>query len=315
MLPTGNRNKQNRVLKSVHISGVIFNFKTMLSFVFLADGPCDPSSWRINDDKNQWWSRRDALVRIISTSLWFSPGRSNDVVGEAAILFSVKEKNESSCNYSLVMHSAKKLTSKVHVPIERELIKCWKEAFAKASKASLSLQIGGEYPQDGILCSCEPWKEMMLANKTGSKSCSLMSSTVDVASLDKRELLKLLQHNSTIEFLRKHNLNGSEALILKKKNRDAIKAAYEEWERQVKIEQNTSDMHTTSSTTEYSRLVDTCKVMLGGIIQRTQISIHKNTADSNNNRANASELQSPAGYLLFLHEDYAKELPVFGDPR
>lgn len=285
----------------------------MLSFIFLSDGPCNESSWHVNDDKKQWWSRRDALARIIACSLWRSPAHWNGVVGDASLLFHVKDgkpevAEQLSGSYSnpVVVHCGKELSKRLNVPTERNLLKLWKEAFTKAENGRLELCIGGSFLENGILCSNEPWKEQLLMNRSSSAS----TTTIDTSKMDKRELLVLLQKNCDVDFLRKHGLNGSEALILKKKNRDSVLKAFTDWnagrssspyQESVKPARDA-----TPSATSYNRLVATCTVLLGGILQR---------AAGKTAAVGPDARQLPTGYLLFLHEDYPDELNVFTPNR
>mgnify|MGYP000058838722 CR=1 FL=1 len=283
----------------------------MLSFVFFADGPCYESSWRVNDDKNQWWSRRDALVRITSTSIWMQAGLSNGVVGDSAYLFRVEEEvtskgNNQTANYTspVILHNGELVSKRISIPTERNLLRLWKDAFSKASKSQLGICLSGpaNLSNGGILCSNDVWGE--LAFQKGGMGDSRSSTKIDTTKLDKRELLKLLQHSCSVDFLRKHGLNGSEALILKKKNRDAVLAAYTDW-YQPSGSSNTGKDSNSSITnvraTSYQQLVDTCKVLLGGIMHRAASLSHIRLSIPSN----------PTGYLLFLHEDYPQELNVF----
>ena len=292
----------------------------MLSFIFLADGPCCESSWRVNDDKGQWWSRRDALVRIVSASIWQSAGLKSNVAGDSCFLFG-QQSGEGSADISnvefcrpVIVHSSQALANVMPVPTERNLIKVWKESCGAAEKANAEIGVG-RWPlslSSGVLCSFHPWKEMLLTARadTGSATSGKgsLAGSFDHSKLDKRELLKLLQQSCPVEFLRQHGLNGSEALILKKKNRDAISAAYEAW-----LAQNarptadegkvaTSSDNTAKSAT-YEKLLNTCKVLLKGILCRfyktNDLSKITNT--------------STVGSLLLLHEDYPHELPVFSE--
>jgi hypothetical protein len=302
----------------------------MLSFIFLADGPCDEASWRVNDDKNQWWSRRDALVRIVSTSLWLGAGQHNQVVRDSAFIF--RETNDRSkqsgvgitqedatveYSNSVVVHQGQILPTALAVPTERGMIRLWKEGFARAAKAPLGITISSVTDSKSALCSNAAWKELLLGGavdngkQAGQQRRSALN--MDVTKLDKRELLKLLQHNCDVEFLRKHSLNGPEALILKKKNRDAVLRAYEDWNSSdVTVpppgeEQRQADSNSSSSAIglSYSRLVDTCKVLLGGMLARAKA----------NSNSTVSAAGRPSGYLLLLHEDYPQELGVFGNER
>lgn len=293
----------------------------MLSFIFLADGPCSESSWRVNDDKGQWWSRRDALVRIVSASIWQAAGVRSDVAGDSCFLFGQQGGNGSEettidkfCR-PVIVHSSQALSDIMPVPTERNLIKVWKESCGAAERANAEIGIG-RWPlsrSNGVLCSFHPWKEMLLSSGAGTTSTgqSSLAGGFDHSKLDKRELLKLLQQSCPVEFLRQHGLNGSEALVLKKKNRDAISTAYEAWLTQsanqshsgmeVKIPAS-SDCTTKSAC--YEKLLNTCKVLLKGILCRFY---------KTNDLSKIGKEGATIGTLLLLHEDYPHELPVFSE--
>eukprot|EP01032_Pedospumella_encystans_P016408 gene16408-18724_t len=298
----------------------------MLSFIFLADGPCSESSWRVNDDKGQWWSRRDALVRIVSASVWQSPSVANDFVGDSCFLFGdqsmTKEVSQGSSGSvaefcrPVVVHNASNLAKAVPVPTEKNLMKLWKEGFASAEKSNAEVGIG-RWPlakSSGVLCSFYPWKELLLATPTATGGTSKsLAKNFDHSKLDKRELLKLLQQSCPVDFLRQHGLNGSEALILKKKNREAISTAYEAWLSEVtktsaavRSEDTTEAptmLHTVGKSASYDKLLSTCVVLLKGILCRAY----------QNNNITKSDNSGPIGTLLLLHEDYPHELPVFSE--
>ena len=66
-------------------------------------------------------------------------------------------------------------------------------------------------------------KNVILSNKNKNLS------TNDTDSFDKRLILRAMQKYCSIEFLRKHHLNGTEDLILKKRNKASILSAHTDW--------------------------------------------------------------------------------------
>jgi hypothetical protein len=283
----------------------------MLSFIFLSDGPCNETSWHVNDDKNQWWSRRDALARIISAASWSSPNQWNRTVREASLLFRVEDIGTDGSTAStycspVIIHSADGLVRRIAVPTERSLLKVWKDSFSKAEHAKLEMVVGSPSFIGGVLCSLDAWKESMLVD-----SNHRLSSSIDVSNMDKRELLVLLQKKCGVEFLRKHGLNGPETLILKKKNRESVLQAFHDWckqgqETNTRVESNTTSAgaDAVQASTSYDHLVATCTVVLGGMLRRASHALP--APDSST---------PPSGYLLFLHEDYPQELNVFTSNR
>ena len=39
-----------------------------VSFLLLCDGSCDVKVWKPDEDRSQWWSRRDGLVRMTTAA-------------------------------------------------------------------------------------------------------------------------------------------------------------------------------------------------------------------------------------------------------
>lgn len=265
-------------------------------------------------------------MRIVSASIWQSPSVANDVVGDSCFLFGdqslTKEvpqgPTESDAEFCrpVVVHSATNIAKVVRVPTEKSLMKLWKEGFASADRSNAEVGIG-RWPlakSSGVLCSFYPWKELLLATPTATGGANKsLAKHFDHSKLDKRELLKLLQQSCPVEFLRQHGLNGSEALILKKKNREAISTAYEAWLAEVtktstavsasKIVQASTISHTIGRSASYDKLLSTCVVLLKGILCRAY----------QNNNITKSDNSGPIGTLLLLHEDYPHELPVFSE--
>jgi hypothetical protein len=289
----------------------------MLSFIFFADGPCDESSWRINDDKSQWWSRRDALVRILGASLWQAPATANKTVSEVCFLFENQveqiEKMNSSNSFCrpVVVHKSAQIVAACQIPYERELIKHWKKTFQDTSKVQIRLSVGSmKQNEKETLCSYYAWKEHAILNNVAGSAQNTTAATSampSIEALDKRELLKLLQDSCPLEFLREHGLNGSEALVLKKKNKQAVASAYHAWRTKATSSSTSANSSINGSMSavnlcgssvpvcDFDQLVATFAVVLQGMLGRTR-----------------TALGVSDGVLLLLHEDYPDELPVFG---
>ena len=160
-------------------------------------------------------------------------------------------------------------------------------------------------------------------SKTISVKKKSTENNVDLEAFDKRFILRTMQKQCSVEFLRKNNLAGSEELILKKKNKASILLAYTEWvtgkgteDREVigvecdgdgdgdgdgmshvRIDQNnsssnSSDANSSNNNSDIStqRLIDTFSVLYS--------------------RSNCIRTT-----VLLLHEDYSSELPVFGQKQ
>lgn len=165
-------------------------------FLLAADGPTNYESFRPNLD-NQWWSRRDALVRCVAQSLYAYPSgimSCNIFFSEDMSILTMKNSMKSSLT----------------IPNEKELISMWRMAAAGAKNCP-----------DSIAFSRDLWKQGSV-----QKSISLgeMPSDDDLEKLDKRQLLEMIQKRASLDFLREHKLNSSPAVVLKKTNAVNLKS-------------------------------------------------------------------------------------------
>lgn len=117
-----------------------------------------------------------------------------------------------------------------------------------------------------------------------SHSATSPDLDLDIAAMDKRQLLQWLKTHCSKPFLQQQGLLGSDTLILKKKNKSNMVEIYSDWARQssCNTQRNIKD----------SDLINSFREIF--LTMRT-------TIDS-----------STSCYLLLLHEDYPVELPVFG---
>ena len=228
-------------------------------FIFLSDGPLDDKSFRPKEDETMHWARRDALVRITAQSLY-----GNVACQHACFLFHEEDVADPSVSPLLAVLSmyGPELSTIVNLPTEYDLLKQWKEASTYAiqnpQQASISTNrmssqqqrkktLPGQKlsivaPPRGLECSFTPWREAILLryagagietfSSTGSISAVAAASTSSSSSsgtFDKRVILRSLQQQCPVDFLRTHGLLGSEELVLKKKNKESILSAHREW--------------------------------------------------------------------------------------
>ena len=145
------------------------------------------------------------------------------------------------------------------------------------------------------------------------KTCKDVNDSCE--TFDKRFILRTMQKQCSVEFLRKHFLNGSEDLVLKKRNKVSILSAYDEWRNMKNVTTNSKESElddectaqdgvnrscndassnsgsSSSSSSSSSRLVDTFTVLY--------------------NRSKSSSALCSRTTVLLLHEDYPEELPIF----
>ena len=362
-------------------------------------------------DQTQWWSRRDALCRIINASIWKNKYIPYCFIIDSCLFFENQSINininDDMKHYyfrPILIHHANQIYNNIirnnnnnnnalnHVnnnnncrnilPIENILIKQWKEVFIKNqynvySNISSILKDNNDdndNKHDIISGNNEPWKEMELINNyilsndnknynntrrttsnarmnidNNSSRSGNSSNISEDHSLDKREMLAILQSKCSIEFLREHSLNGSMKLILKKMNFEKIHHIYTLYSNNNKMnikinlkeyslivnkhidnEINNDNYNyaynngTKITSDNYRKLVNSFKVLLLGMIvrarqcyrsKRRSIRRRRNDNDDGDDGGDDSNDKTNVVFkttLLLLHEDYPYELPVFG---
>ena len=177
---------------------------TKLAFIFLCDGPTEASSWRPNDDKSQWWARRDALSRICCASLWQARGTANAACRETHLLFN--DDGQQTDEYPVVTLRSN-AAANYHIPVatEHALIKNFRKAFQSAAQRSNKKTLINT-KKDVIVAS---FTAHLDAGEYGSRDKKISSSSsnsisasigeahstqeIDTDKCDKRELLRFLQ--------------------------------------------------------------------------------------------------------------------------
>ncbi len=227
------------------------------------------------------------------------------------------------------------LLDHVKVPTERGLVTAWKLAAARAEKGKTRpgalLLLGGRGDahvdaEDAVVVVAQPSQEAALLpyhnaqhtnashntskrhkGQTHHKEVSAIGANVhddNEGGFDKRQQLRLLQSQCPLEFLKEHGLAGSEVLILRKRNRGHIEAARAAW-LQLQSSTNPENIKSSTRLAEYgdnenkaTKLQLTVEVLIYRqitlILQKGINPLHLSIS------------------LLFLHENYTDELPVFG---
>lgn len=137
-------------------------------------------------------------------------------------------------------------------------------------------------------------------------------------TFDKRFILRTMQKQCSIEFLRKHFLNGSEDLVLKKRNKASILSAYDEWRNMKNVtnsKESESDDECTAQEGEgvNGSCNDTSSIS-GGSSSSSSSSSGSRLVDTFTvlyNRSKSSSALCSRTTVLLLHEDYPEELPIF----
>ena len=195
----------------------------------------------------------------------------------------------------------------------------------------------------------QPLLNGTVSGEVNSVRCNKNSNDTD--SLDKRYILRAMQKSCSLEFLRKHNLNGTEELILKKRNKASILLAYKDWMNvatDIKIDevnkhtdkQGVIPSQNASNLAESKSKSRDCGANIGkDSDQMKSISDMNNSTEATNDfskniKEDVTQLRrqrlqdtfavlynrhckgprtkKPRITILLLHEDYPHELPVFG---
>ena len=236
-----------------------------VSFLFLGDGPFSEKSWRPLEDHSQWWGRRDALSRIAIMSMWQSHGYAaikHPYSRDCCFMLVENDNKSTDCSFDIAAYflEADQLTETISCPREKIIVSILKEATKASNKVSVSSRTDvrerGAILSNGCTCSQRPWTLSPLISakqlQSGENSTKVLTETAEnhnkkpkiisrdailnsnSSSIDygigKREMVVKMQANCTMEFIRKHALNGSLDLIMKKKNKSSIEIAFHEWQ-------------------------------------------------------------------------------------
>jgi len=330
-----------------------------LSFIFMADGPCTAASFKPEEDFNQYWCRRDALVRITHAALYNNQAVCDDVAfvyvdngfnegSEKMDSISGKKRDHSELSGNFaefpvigVICMNDKINQYVPVPTEFALIKCWKESIMYADHHSdkklilSSLRSTNSRDTDTtssnrrfdvnqmqnssvIVSSNNAWTELLLIPQLQHLVKSTIATNDEsiprddkVGALDKRQILRILQSQCPLSFLREHSLNSNEAIVLKKINFSAMKDVYVKWCQQQQKMEVVSPASTGVTLNDHeNKLRDTFLVLLYRNLHKHYVYLRSQSII-----AACTSVIDVAKHvtILLLHEDYPAELPVFGD--
>ncbi|RHY61241.1 hypothetical protein DYB38_002353 [Aphanomyces astaci] len=176
----------------------------------------DAASYRPTRDESQWWNRRDALVRCVSSFLhgpWSAHCSSRELVllhDEDYARIHMTVANPLSCRL---------------LPTEQNIVSAWKSAAASSSSAS----------KDRF---DSPWTcRVERVHESGAST----SSAAAVQHMDsKRQVLEHIQAHCSLDFLRGHGLNSKPDVVLRKTNKKALVQAWHQWTSQHKPPKSSS---------------------------------------------------------------------------
>ena len=331
-----------------------------VSFIFLADGPCTAASFKPEEDSNQYWCRRDALVRITHAALYnnqavcddvafmFIDNGSNDGNDKFESISGKKrdynEINSNNIDFPVigVICMSDKIKQYVPIPTEYALIKSWKESVMYAnhhndkklilssvfntncrdidynSNSNRRFDVNQVQNSSVIVTSNNAWTEIILipqlqhlVKPSVATNDDFIQSNNNIETLDKRQILRILQSQCPLSFLREHNLNSNEAIVLKKTNFNTMKDIYIKWCQQQRKMEVVAPSSTGVTLNEHeNKLRDTFSVLLYRNLYKHYIYLKSNgLIDASTSVSDVAKHVT----VLLLHEDYPVELPVFGD--
>ncbi|RYH17025.1 hypothetical protein EON65_29240 [archaeon] len=282
--------------------------KSQVAFIVLNDGPCGCFSFRPNEDGNQWWSRRDALVRIIRAACWQSNQQPNDTVHSLNILFHTSPDKESKGKTSNVAGEVdiigvssifpNKVCVPGVVPMETTIIQALRSSFQEAEQESK-----GHNSHRGGSLVMQVDSKVFRYNET-SRTSSYPTHGTPSSNLSKKDMVHFMQQGTDIDFLRKYKLNGSIELVLKKVNKDDIQAAYSAYQQAQLAGSGKESTKRTENAGYKKSLESSILQIFNSILSESKKRKREETTPSS----------APAGadtIVLFLHEDYPQELPIF----
>jgi hypothetical protein len=278
----------------------------MISFLVLCDGPFQSESFRPNEDQRQWWSRRDALVRIVHSSCYQTHAKWNEITESVVLVFNDCSEQRSASeqkSIGVAKISSSFFCEEIKDPIEAKVIKKLRSSFKTMDHFPNCLSSGSSVS----CCSVK-----MTSSVTNGIENS--TSNVSVSEMSKKDIVRLLQSNCSIEFLRKYHLNGNEDLVLKKVNKTIITEAYEEF---------LNGKHQDNSNGIDDQLTNSFKEIFSHLLRKESTSSNPAGDGSGSvllkKRKREEKSVSPPGngengkqlIVLLLHEDYPNELPVY----
>jgi hypothetical protein len=152
----------------------------------------DAKSYKPDRDDSQWWSRRDALVRCVTSALFSSRCGDHNIT---VILIFDEDWSFFKMSYG---------GGDGFLPTERAVVTLWKES---ASKPNQTID------HDGLSC------RLTLSH----------ISTEQPAFENKRQVLEYLQKHCSLDFLRQQGLNASSAVLLRKTNMTKLLQTWQTW--------------------------------------------------------------------------------------
>ncbi len=261
-----------------------------LRVVLFCKGPgADKDSYRPRSDEKQWWGRRDALARCVSSFLFGGKPFEGQKTKKELVLFF--DEDRSRLHMTVVDDNSMTMNA---FPKEETLIKLWKQAAQNLHK---------EVSYKGLKCIIHVDPTLSFAPKS-TKASSSTSKSSSIEKIDtKREVLEYIQKHCSLDFLRKNRINSHPDVVLRKTNRKALLKIWDTWTKQ---RQTTSDAQSGkgSDDDESSHSNRQLKTIFGELLQFPEEKIY---GSSDSKTVSKEKNQIIAGTL---HES-SEEFPCF----
>lgn len=285
-----------------------------LTICLLCSGKgAEAQSYRPNLDESQWWGRRDALVRCVAASLYgprnVKQKRPDRI--ELCLLF-----DEDGC--VMRMQSPPLGLSRDGMPSEKKIVSMWRSAAYEAGRSRKPSGFGGTTTAAGASVTCirEPWiyvsdggsnnADMPLA---ASSTATASDMAFDISRLEsKRDILEHIQQRCPLEFLRKHRLNSSTDVVLRKTNRTKLLAAWNDW---IGSSEGVASTSSAMAKNKQRALEENTEKTFRAIL----LDRFRGSKGDDDVRTNGDVTTPPPVMAAVLHESMDNELPCWNNIR
>ena len=206
-----------------------------LTFVLLCSGKgADYQSYRPKLQESQWCMRRDALVRCTCASLY---GRNHATETDDE-LFLLYDEDFSMIRMNRMSKGMSANLENVQPPTEENVISAWRKA-SKLTESTIGRSTESFSRSSSIkIKGCDLEVECLRnsrqnedSNRETPKIELFEYHDLNIDNMSKRALLDVIQSKcaDNMEFLRKHHLNSSPSVVLRKTNHNKLVKIYNEW--------------------------------------------------------------------------------------
>ena len=187
----------------------------------------DKDSYRPRSDEKQWWGRRDALARCVSSFLFGAQSKQGRKTKKELVFFF----DEDFARLHMTIDHDEENGGTF--PKEETLIKLWKQAAQNLRK---------EVRYKGLKCMIHLDPSLSFAPTISKKSAKPGNAASSIERIDtKREVLEYIQKHCSIDFLRQNRINSNPEVVLRKTNRKALLKIWDTWTKQMNSSSSTDE--------------------------------------------------------------------------